>query len=238
MSRITTVIFDMYETLAQNNAGLWVETFARICRDQGLQVEPQVLYQEWKAPEMLFRKERLNLEEPEKSPPFKSYYHVWRDCFALAFSSLGLKGDASAAATESIRDMGLREPYPDALQALPAIQACWSTGVLSNADDGYLLPLIDRMGWKFDAVLSSEMAHSYKPLPAPFRQVLHMLDVPPEEAVYVGDTQFDDILGASGVGMRTVWVNRKWSSPDPHLPEPDRQVESLAELPGILEEMS
>ena len=238
MSRITTVIFDVYETLAENNAGLWIETFARICREQGLEVGPRVLYQEWKAPEMMFRKERLNLEEPEKSPPFKSYYQAWRDCFTLAFSALGLKGDASAAATESVRDMGLREPYADAMQALPAIQARWSTGVLSNADDGYLLPLLDRIGWKFDAVLSSEMVHSYKPQAAPFRQVLHMLDVPAWEAVYVGDTQFDDVLGASGVGMRTVWVNRKGASPDPHLPELDRQVESLTELPGILEEMS
>ena len=109
--------------------------------------------------------------------------------------------------------------------------------MLSNADDGYLIPLLDRMGWRFDAVLSSEMAHAYKPLPVPFRQVLQMLGVCPVESVYVGDTQFDDILGASKVGMKTVWVNRNEVPPDPNLPAPDRQVKSLTELPNILERM-
>ena len=40
--------------------------------------------------------------------------------------------------------------------------------MLSNADDDYLFPLIESVGWEFQAVLSSEMARAYKPLPSPF----------------------------------------------------------------------
>ncbi|MCE2464371.1 MAG: HAD family hydrolase, partial [Dehalococcoidia bacterium] len=186
MSRITTVIFDMYETLAENNPGLWKDTFREICSVQGLAVDPEYLYQEWKSLEVMFRKERQNLEEPEKSPPFKSYEQAWSECFSGVFTKLPLKGDASAAANDAIRDMGRRKPYQDALDALPVLQAGWTTGVLSNADDNYLFPLLDRMGWKFEAVLSSEGARAYKPLPAPFREIMDRMRVGSAEAIYVG----------------------------------------------------
>ena len=134
--------------------------------------------------------------------------------------------------------MGLREPYQDALEALPVIQTRWRTGVLSNADDGYLFPLLSRIGWKFEAVLSSEEARAYKPLPSPFRQIMSKLGVGPEESIYVGDTLYDDILGAKGVGMRVAWVNRHGASPDSQFPKPDYEVQSLKELPDILQALS
>ena len=237
MSKVTTVIFDFYETLALNNTGLWIDTFRDIRRVQGLDIDPEVLFRTWKTPELQFRKDRLNLQDPDKSPPFKSYQEAWQNCFRQAFSILGLRGDATAAAIRTIRDMGLREPYQDAVEALPLIQARWRTGILSNADDGYLLPLIDRLGWKFDAVLSSEGARAYKPLPGPFRQIMGELGVEPGEAIYVGDTLYDDIVGAQGVGMKAAWINRHESPPDPQFPRPDYEIRSLHELPGVLEQV-
>ena len=238
MTKITTVIFDVYETLAHNDPGQWIDTFRTISRVQDLRMDPEHLYQEWKALELVFRKERLNLEEPEKSPPFKSYEEAWRDCFDQVFSRLGLVGDATAAAKEAVRDMGMREPYQDALDALPVIQARWATGVLSNADDKYLFPLLSRTGWKFESVLSSEGARAYKPLPSPFRQIMEKLGVAPDETIYVGDTLVDDVLGAKGVGMRVAWVNRGGGTPDPQVPEPDYEIRTLTELPGILQSAS
>ena len=235
MSKITTVIFDMYETLAENNTGLWVETFGAICREQDLDIGAEELYREWKALEMGFRHDRLNLAEPEKSPPFKSYEVAWRECFVSVFSKLGLRGDPDAASRDTVRDMGLRDPYQDALEALPLIQARWKTGLLSNADDGYLFPVLESTGWKFEAVLSSEGALAYKPHPGPFHQILGMMGVAPEEALYVGDTLYDDVLGAHGVGMRAAWINRHGAPPDPQMPTPDFEVSSLTQLPEILQ---
>ena len=238
MSRITTVIFDMYETLAHNSPELWIRTFGEICRVQGMKVDHELLYREWKALEMGFRRERLNFEEPEKSPPFTSYEEAWRDCFQGVFRQLSLDGDAASAAKATIRDMGLREAYPDALEMMPQIQARWKTGVLSNADEDYLLPLLDRVGWRFDGVLSSERARAYKPLPAPFVQIMAELDVSSDETIYVGDTPYDDILGAKNVGMKAAWINRYEASPDPKFPKPDYEVRNLSELLTALEAVS
>ena len=235
MAPITTVIFDAYETLAHNNQGLWLEIFGRTCQAQGLGIDSQLLYLEWKALEMVFRKERQNVEEPEKSPPFKSYEEAWRDCFRDVFSKLGIHGDAASAAKEAVRDMGERQPYQDALEVLPAIQSRWRTGVLSNADDNYLLPLLKNAGWNFEAVLSSEAARAYKPLPSAFWQIMRLLGVEPHEVVYVGDSLHDDVLGAKGVGMKAAWVNRHGAPPDPAFPEPDYVIGSLGELPELLD---
>ena len=106
--------------------------------------------------------------------------------------------------------------------------------VLSNADDGYLLPNVTSLGLNFAQVLSSEEGRAYKPDPGLFREVLRRLNVDPSEAIYVGDRQYEDVQGASTVGMATVWINRIGTPLDPGLPKPDHQINSLLELPGIL----
>ena len=132
----------------------------------------------------------------------------------------------------------LQQKVTPVLEAMPEFQARWKTGVLSNADDGYLHPLLDRIGWKFPVALSSEGVGAYKPLPAAFQRVLTELGVGAEEAVYVGDTLYDDILGAKGVGMRSAWINRDGAAHDPLMPVPDFEIRSLTELPALLEAAS
>ena len=235
MSPVKAVIFDMYETLVSNPQESWIEVFEDICRSQSLDVSPTELYREWKALEMGFRRTRLNLEEPEKSPPFKSYETAWRDCFVEVFPAMGLEGDAAAAAKATIRSMGGREAFEEVPQAIASLQKRWVTAVLSNADDDYLLPQLKNLGLSFPVVLSSEMVGAYKPHPLPFQRVLEELGIMPHEAVYVGDNPFDDVKGAKGVGMGAVWINRYGLEPDEGLPSPDHQVKSLAELEQILE---
>ena len=235
MNHIKAVVFDVFETLAHNNQQLWIEAFKDICSQQDLQVDVAVLWREWKSFEMRFREERSNLEEPDKSPPFRSYEEAWHNCFRQAFSKLGLEGDSKAAARCCVLAMGHHEIYPDAVEVLPLIQRRWKTGILSNADDDYLGPVLDRLGLKFDVVLSSEEARSYKPMPSLFLQVIERLGAAPDEVVYVGDSQFDDVVGAKGVGMRAVWLNRRGDKRDTTLPAPDYEIDSLIKLPPILE---
>ena len=51
MSQITTVIFDMFETLAQNPPGHWRAAFQEIIKDQGYATHTERLWQEWTAAE-------------------------------------------------------------------------------------------------------------------------------------------------------------------------------------------
>ena len=231
MTGITTVIFDMYETLVEKGPHLWQGTFQEIIDDQGLPIAVDRLWREWRAVEIKFRDRRILPEAP-----FESYHQGWADCFDQAFRSLDLHGDPEKASSKSILDMSRRSPYTETIDALRAVQRHWRTAILSNADDGYLLPNAAALDLKFEEVMSSEEGRSYKPGPSLFYQMLRKLDVTPGQTAYVGDRQFEDVLGASRVGMRTVWINRSGAPPDPALPTPDYQISSLLELPGILTE--
>jgi len=58
----------------------------------------------------------------------------------------------------------------------------------------------------FDAVVTFEDTGVRKPAPEPFKKILDLLDVKPDEAVMVGDWAERDILGASRIGMHTVFA--------------------------------
>ena len=229
MGSITTVIFDMYETLVKNPQDEWKFGFEAIIREQGLDIDADRLWREWSAGDSEFRASRV-----KPGAPFRTYYQAWRDCFDQSFAILGISGDAGSATSSFISYISNREPHPETVEAVRAVQDRWRTAVLSNADDDYLLPNLELLDLEFETVLSSEEARVYKPLPGLFRQMLHRLDVGPAESVYVGDRQYEDVQGASEVGISAIWINRSGASPDPQLPEPAYQIKSLLELPGLL----
>jgi 2-haloalkanoic acid dehalogenase type II len=231
MSKITTVIFDMYDTLVRNEQHFWQATFEEVVREQDLDTTADRLWAEWRAVEKEFRLSRI-----KPGVAFKSYYQAWRESFAHAFAVLQLKGDAVAAAQQAIMDISRRPPFPETLEALGLIQPRWQTAILSNADDAFLLPNVARLGLPFAAVVSSEAAGCYKPQPDLFRDTLFRLGLSPQGAAYVGDRQFEDVTGASQVGMSTVWINRLGTSLDPTLPAPDYQISNLLELPRLLDD--
>ena len=229
MPDIVAVIFDMYETLARNTSSLWVFTFDQICQDQGLPLTGQELWDWWKPLELGFRWDRLTMDD------FKNYEQAWRECFEQVFCQLE-KGDAAAAARRSVEDLGKREVFPETRDVLARLNGAdrLRLGVLSNADNDFLWPLLERHGLKFDGVVCSEAAQVYKPHPRAFQLIMEALDVPAEACLFVGDSQFDDVQGAHNAGMRTAWVNRRGAQPDPALPSPDYQVENLTELLDVL----
>ena len=59
----------------------------------------------------------------------------------------------------------------------------------------------------------------------------------PAECLMVGDSLTSDILGGKNAGLRTVWVNPGHQTAPDHL-KPDYEIESLADLPALLEELA
>jgi putative hydrolase of the HAD superfamily len=58
----------------------------------------------------------------------------------------------------------------------------------------------------FHAVVTFDDTRLRKPNPGPFRRALDLLDVRPEEALMVGDWAERDMIGASNIGMKTVFA--------------------------------
>lgn len=234
MPPIKAITFDVYSTLVHNEHALWEETFQEICQTQHLAVDPKEMYKRWRAIEGRFRQERVH-HDGQKPPAFTLYADAWCRSFREVFQAMGLPGDPRAAAGMAIRDLAGRSPYAEVLPTLHRLRStCVKTAVLSNADRSFLDPTLERLGFSFDAVVSSEEVQVYKPDPLPFLKALSKLEVAPEEALHVGDNLAEDIPGAQAAGMRVAWINRSATPRDPSLRPPDYEIRSLEELPGLL----
>ena len=229
MPQITTVIFDMYETLVENPHGMGKSSFSKIIEQQSLNTSVDGLWGNWIRAETEFQNTRLNPDLP-----FQSYFSAWKSGFELSFSTLGLDGDSQAATEQFFRDVSQRAPYPETNDAIVEIQKRWTTAVLSNADDGFLLPNLELLEVGFETVITSEQAQLYKPRPELFKLMLTQLGVSPDETAYVGDRQLEDVLGPINSGMHAVWINRNNTRLNPDLPAPIHQISNLLELPKIL----
>ena len=82
------------------------------------------------------------------------------------------------------------------------------------------------------------MARCYKPRPELFHEMLNLLNLPPQDTVYVGDRHYEDVYGATCVGMNAVWVDRGDRGLREDIPAPSHKVSSLLELPELLEGIS
>lgn len=61
----------------------------------------------------------------------------------------------------------------------------------------------------FDAVVCADDVHNAKPHAEIFHLACNLLELPPASCVHVGDSLFDDALGAQAAGLEAIWVHRK-----------------------------
>jgi HAD superfamily hydrolase (TIGR01549 family) len=83
----------------------------------------------------------------------------------------------------------------------------------------------------FSQVITSSETGYIKPHPRIFERALDAGGWRPEEALFVGDTYKQDIVGARAVGMRTIWLNcRNEPVSQAASNPPDAIINSLEEL--------
>ena len=86
-----------------------------------------------------------------------------------------------------------------------------------------------------DIVVDSTVVGISKPEAGIFHAALTGISTLPEEAIYVGDTYSDDVVGAKGVGMWTAWLVGEEEKECPDASIVDVQLTALQELKGFLE---
>jgi len=129
------------------------------------------------------------------------------------------------------RDFALRPGVRETLAELRARGL--HLGMVSNIDDDQLDHLLEIADVRadFHAVLSSERARSCKPAPGIFAQALASAGCAPGEAIFVGDSLFHDVGGASALGLRSVLIwHRDDREPPEGGPKPDHVIRRFDEL--------
>lgn len=85
----------------------------------------------------------------------------------------------------------------------------------------------------FDHIIISGEFGRGKPDASIFRHALQLLEIAPEEGLMVGDKLTTDVIGALGVGMEAVWINRHRIQRSDEI-VPSYEIDELKELLELL----
>ena len=170
-------------------------------------------------------------------------YYLHRDLFEDTYRRFAVAITGEEPSAELLRWCHVRqcervvanfELREDCLSTLRALRAAGlHVAIVSNIDDDYLLPMIDRVRLHeaLDAWTSSEEARSCKPHEKIFHTALEKAGCRPEEALFVGDALEADVAGANPLGMTTVYL-RADGLPEAPLdgPRPRHTVDRLSDV--------
>ena len=170
----------------------------------------------------------------QSAPSYREYRRVLREVMATIGGGLGLR--LSPSELDCLADTLPRWPvFPDAADALRAMQARYRLAIISNVDDDLFAGTARALHLDFDAVITSQQARAYKPARRNFDLAQERMAVERAAWLHIGESLYHDIGPANRLGIASVWVSRadrgggtRHTDAAPDLTVPD--LASLAEL--------
>ena len=173
----------------------------------------------------------------QSSGEFLDYRRVLTDVMQIMAWECSIR--LTAAEAQLLPDSLPRWPvFPDAPDALKALQARYKLAIISNVDDDLFKRSEEALGIKFNPVITSRQEEAYKP----DLRVFHLaqermgLDTALDRWLHVGESLYHDIGPANRLGIDSVWVNRpdRGGGTRPTDAAPSLEVPDLAALVALI----
>lgn len=133
---------------------------------------------------------------------------IYREALDVLVKRHGLDEVLSPSDRDELNTVWTRlEAWPDAVEGLSRLRRHFVTTTLSNAGMAALVAVAKQAHLPFDAVLSAELAKSYKPAPAVYQLAVDYLGYRPDQILMVACHKYD-LRAAKTFGMRTAFVAR------------------------------
>ena len=151
----------------------------------------------------------------------------YRDVLRETARRIGVDADPAA----SLPDWPV---FDDARPALAETRSRgWRLAVLTNSDRDLIEASMRSIGVPFDlAIVASEIG-SYKPAAGHWHAFADAIGRLPD--VHVAQSHFHDIVPATALGIRTIWINRLGDSAEPR---PTRELPTLTGLADALDSLA
>jgi len=181
------------------------------------------------------------LREADANPDFlrtlaqKGITANWH--FRRVYGDQGLDESQLAQLSDALNDLHRECHLWTAIneEAVPVLEELKRRGlrlaIVSNSEDGRVAELLQALDifHRFDLCVDSHLVEYAKPDARIFLDTVRQLNVRPQQAVYVGDSYTQDILGAREAGLHAVLYD-----PLDLQPEADAlRINSLRELVGL-----
>lgn len=198
--KIEAVVFDAYGTLFD------VHSVIARCNEL-FPGRGKELSQLWRTKQLEYTWLRSLMGRYE---PFES---ITRAALVYCCRALGLPlaDSAASALMQQYRELAT---YPDVHDTLEAL-SLRKLAILSNGSPGMLEAVVTnaKLASTFDAVLSVDTLHIYKPHPSVYQLAVDRLGVAKDQVAFIS-SNFWDVTGAAAFGFRTFWINRSGAQPD------------------------
>lgn len=162
----------------------------------------------------------------------------YRDVMAMVLAELA--DENGVALAEADRDaLGRSLPgwpvFPEVrAQLAEAHRRGWQLVMLSNTDRDLIDASIVAIGVPFNGAIVASEVGSYKPAFGHWRRFDELIGAGHDRHVHVAQSHFHDIVPATELGLRTVWINRLGERRDP---SPTRELPDLTGLADVLDEL-
>jgi 2-haloacid dehalogenase len=228
---LRVLLFDVFGTLVDWRSSLIDLATANAAR-AGLQADWVAIVDDWR------RAYQPALDEVRRGSGWRDLDSVQRETLRDVLARHGVR--LGAADQESLV-AGWRQlrAWPDSREGLDRLRRRHVTATLSNGHLALLADLLKFAGLRVDALLSAQLAGSYKPDPEVYLTAVRVLDCPPAEAGMVA-AHPSDLRAAAAVGLRPIFVRRplEWGPGrppgDPPALDGLLDAEDLGQLADIL----
>ncbi len=139
-------------------------------------------------------------------------YHCYREVLAQVVRDFANELHFSVSTSEAnglAESIRTWQPFADTAPALHRLQSRYKLAVLSNIDDDLFAYTSPKLKTCFDAVVTAQQVHSYKPSFNNFEALLRRYDIPRERLLHVAESLYHDVVPAHALEIATVWVNRR-----------------------------
>ena len=161
--------------------------------------------------------------------------------WTLGLQSLGISDSKlGEELSERFRQERKQRPYvyEDTFTVLNEVKGNYQLLLLTNGSPHLQNTKLDKTPELlpyFEEIIISGNVGKGKPDPLMFQHALERLQLHKDEVIMVGDNLNTDILGASRLGIKTIWINRRQQKPE--MIVPDYEVKELYEVIDIVNNM-
>jgi 2-haloacid dehalogenase len=133
---------------------------------------------------------------------------VFRESLDTLLSTRGLTSQLDDADRRELMSVWSQMvPWQDSVEGIGRLKRKVTVAALSNAGTAGVIALAKHGGLTFDAVLTGELVHAYKPSLDVYRAASIYLGFPPDEIMMVAAHKFD-LKAAKAAGFKTAYVPR------------------------------
>ncbi|MBI4864248.1 MAG: HAD family hydrolase [Candidatus Riflebacteria bacterium] len=231
---IQAVVFDLYGTLVDvqtNEQALPAyERLAEWLSDRKIRANPATLAKSFSDG---VDKLKSALAEPDTEIDVAQVFSLMLQELGVAKPGPSLVADLAWSFRKFTRTRC--QPLPGANDLIQRLRMDYKLGIVANAQKLFTMKELEelRLVEAFEAITLSSNTGFRKPSSKIFEVCLQDLEVSPEEAIFVGDSIEEDIVGAKSVGMKTLLIS---STAQTGPVEPDGRIKRINEVSRFLEE--